>query len=358
MDQRKKARLDELSIDSSSSLIDALRRMDEIDRKLLVVTRDDEYAGIISAGDIQRGIIENHGLGTAIDQLMGAREIRVARVGDSFEAIRTMMLRHRTEFMPVLGAQGRLVDVHFWDEVFGAREMVRGRIDLPVVIMAGGKGTRLKPFSNILPKALFPVGEKTILEEIIQRFRDQGCEDFWLSVNHKADFIQTYVEQLEDPPRSVRYLHEDAPLGTAGSLAHLQGEIATTLIVSNCDILVEADYGEIVDYHREGGNDITLVGALKEIRIPYGTLETGDGGQLTAFREKPNLNYLINTGLYVLEPGVLERITPGAPYDMTQLVDAVRGEGGRVGVFPVSEKSWLDIGEWQEYERTIRLVSP
>lgn len=356
MDPRKQERVRELSIEKSRHLIHALQQMDETGRKLLVVTDSGGYHGIISAGDIQRGIIADHPLDTPVETLMGARAVRVARAGDPFDAIRQMMMNFRTEFMPVLDGQGELVDVHFWDDVFGDAEIRRTPVDLPVVIMAGGKGTRLRPFSNILPKALFPIGERTILEEIMERFRVHGCEDFWLSVNHKADFIQNYVEQLEDPPRSVEYLREDRPLGTAGSLSLLRGNVTSTFFVTNCDILVDADYAEIVDYHREHENAVTLIGALKEIRIPYGTVESGEGGLLTAFREKPNLNYLINTGFYLLEPGVLDEIPVDVFYDMTQLVEDVRANDGRVGVFPVSEKSWRDIGEWQEYERTIRLA--
>ncbi|MCP4047666.1 MAG: NTP transferase domain-containing protein [Gammaproteobacteria bacterium] len=330
--------------------------MDQIDRKLLLVTDRGEYFGIVSAGDIQRSIIANHQLETPIEKVMGNREISFASPSDGFESIKRTMLRNQTEFMPVLH-NNELVDVYFWDEVFGKVKIQQAPLNLPVVIMAGGKGTRLEPLSKTLPKPLFSIGIRTILEEIIRRFIAAGCDRFWLSLNYKADFIQSYMEMLEDKKYQVHFLVESQPLGSAGSLSLLKETLQETFFVSNCDILIETDYGEMLEYHRELENEITLVGAVKEFRLPYGTLETGSGGQLQKLVEKPNLSYLINGGLYLVEPHLLREIPEDTEFPMTQLIENVLQRQGRVGVFPVSEKSWLDIGEWHEYERTINLLS-
>jgi dTDP-glucose pyrophosphorylase len=351
----KRARLANLSLNSESTLHEAFKKMDAENIRLLCVLRDEGYLGLLSAGDIQRAIIANRPLDTQVGEVL-RKDLRVAYAHDSFDSIKAMMLDHRTEFMPVLDERGDLVDVHFWDEVFPSTGPDHATVDLPVVVMAGGKGTRLKPFSNILPKPLFPLGEKTILEAILDRFQQAGCQRFYLSVNHKADFIRNYLDELEGPSYDVRYFQEDQPLGTAGSLHLIENEISETFFVSNCDIVIDTDYSEIVDYHREHGNEITLVAALKHVQIPYGTLETGEGGVLKEFREKPELTYLINTGMYVLEPGLLAEIPKNKFFHITDLIEQVQARGGRVGVFPVSEKSWCDIGEWQEYGRTMRIL--
>ena len=352
----KRERFEKLTITRDATLSHAFEKMDALDVRLLCVVDHGDYHGLLSAGDIQRAIISNHDLKTNVDTVL-RRNFRLASTEDSFSVIKSNMLKHRTEFMPVLNSSGKLVDVHFWEEVFQTNAPEIKQVCLPVVIMAGGKGSRLKPFSNILPKPLFPLGEKTIIETIMDRFQEAGSSQFYLSVNHKADFIRNYLDQIQDPRYQIQYFQEDRPLGTAGSLRLLRGTLTETFFVSNCDIMIDTDYSEIVDYHRENKNEITLVGALKHIKIPYGTVVTGEDGILKEFREKPELNYVCNTGLYLLEPHLIEQIPTEQIYHITDLIDAVQARDGRVGVFPVSEKSWCDIGEWHEYGRTMRLMN-
>ena len=352
MDFEKQQRLNRISIQKDRSILAAMRLMDQEDCKLLLVTDDGAYRGILSIGDVQRAIIANRPLETPVDEVL-RKNVRLAQDTDDFKAVQEMMVQFRTEFMPVIDASGKLVDVYFWDEVFAGRLPIKRQIDLPVVVMAGGKGTRLKPFSNILPKSLFPLGEKTIIEVILDKFHEAGCQRFLLSVNHKHEFIRTYFDQLNNIPYQLVYYQEDKPLGTAGSLHLMRHSISETFFVSNCDIVISTDYSEIVDYHGDHNNMITIVAALKRFEIPYGTLETGEGGQLLSLQEKPDLNCMINAGLYLLEPQLLAEIPKNTFFHITDLIESVRKRGGRVGVFPVSEKSWYDIGDWEEYRKTM-----
>lgn len=354
MEPQKIGKLKNISIPASATIRDAFAKMDQDIVRLLCVLEDDQYVGIVSAGDIQRAIIANYSLETQIVSVFRS-EVRVAKAGDSFDEIRELMLKHRTEFMPVLDENGVLVDIHFWDDVFSTTEPEVGQVNLPVIIMAGGKGTRLKPISNILPKPLFPLSEKTILEEIMDRFKRCGSDEFHLSVNYRKEMITTYFDQLGDR-YDISYFTEDKPLGTAGSLSLLKDEIDSTFFVSNCDIIIEADYEEIVRYHREAKNEITMVVALKEINIPYGTVDTVEDGQIAKLVEKPTLNYKINTGFYVLEPGVLDAIPENEFFHITSLIEKIKDRGGRVGAFPIGENAWRDIGEWDEYRRAIKLL--
>lgn len=351
----KSKRLKKVSIGSETTLHSAFKKMDEDIIRLLCVVKEGEYIGIVSAGDIQRAIIANKSLETYVGDVL-REDVRVAQTSDSVESIKAMMLEYRTEFMPVLDDTGKLVDVYFWDEVFDTGKPDYKKINVPVVVMAGGKGTRLKPFSNILPKPLFPLGEKTILEVILDKFCNAGCSRFTLSLNYKADFIRSYFDQMEYCPYTIKYHIESKPLGTAGSLHFIADKINETFFVSNCDIVIDADYSEILDYHRENHNEITLVSALKHFRVPYGTLETAEAGQLVSLQEKPELAFMINAGLYLLEPHLLMEIPANTFFNITDLIEVVKKREGRVGVFPVSEKSWCDIGEWQEYSRTVKVL--
>ena len=221
--------------------------------------------------------------------------------------------------------------------------------------MAGGKGTRLKPLTNIIPKPLIPVGEKTILEEIMNQFETIGCTKFHMSVNYKYDMIEYYLSQLEHK-YDISFFQEDKPLGTIGSVSLLKGKITTPFFVSNCDILINQDYRDVYEYHISNKNDITIVTAIKTYTIPYGVIEAEEGGIMTGLSEKPEFNYMINTGVYILNPELIDLIPEGEFFHITHLMEKVRKNGGKVGCFPVSNGAWRDMGEWPEYLKMINVL--
>ncbi len=317
--------------------------MDILNKKLLIVLIENKFYGLLSAGDIQRAIIQNKPLETQVAEVL-RKNIRIAKPEDNFETIRQMMFDFRMELCPVVNEHQEIVEVYFWEDVFQEKEpQPKEQFNLPVVIMAGGFGTRLKPITNVLPKPLIPIGEKTILEHIFQRFSKHGCNIFHLSVNYKAELIEYYLEN-QNLPYHLSYFKEDKPMGTAGSLSLLKDKIKETFFVSNCDILIEQDYSEILEYHKNNKNDITIVAALKHYPIPYGTLETLENGILETLNEKPELTFKINSGMYILEPHLLKEIPENQFFHITDLIEEVNTNGGKVGVFPVSEQSWKDIG--------------
>lgn len=347
-------KIGQISVQRETTLIQVLKRMDELDKKLLIVFDGNKYIGLISIGDIQRAIIKNQPLNSEISSMM-RRNVRVCRHTDSIEKIRALMLEYRTECMPILDENGFLVDIIFWEDEFS--ENVKNDeiiLNIPVVIMAGGLGTRMRPLTNVIPKPLIPLKDKTIIETIIDKFSSFGADKFYLTVNYKHEMIKQYFDVIPNKPYLVEYFLEDKPLGTAGSLKLLTEKIKSTFFVSNCDILIEQDYREIYKYHIESKNEITLVGSVKNFSIPYGTLETGENGQLLEMKEKPDLTFLINSGLYILEPTVLKDIPEGEMFHITHLIECLMKQDRQVGVFPVSEKSWYDIGEWDEYLKTLR----
>ena len=346
-----------LCITSQSTLLMALNHMDEIKSKLLIIKDiNGHFINLLSIGDIQRSIIKGHALTDKLTDIIIDKKV-VSNIDDSIESIKALMSDIRSEFMPVLNEKGELHDVVFWDSISQKNESHEKVMNnIPVVIMAGGKGTRLKPISNVIPKPLIPIGEGTILEEIMHRFESAGSENFYLSVNYKKEMIEYYLDSV-GKSESVEYFSEATPLGTAGSLTLLKGKINSTFYVTNCDILIDQDLNELYQYHKENKNEITLVAALKQISIPYGTLESGKDGLLESMQEKPDLSFKINAGVYLLEPHLLNEIPEDKFFHITELIENVRSRNGRVGVFPISEKSWLDIGEWPEYIKTVQQLS-
>lgn len=349
-----KKEIKQLLIQANSTIIEALKQMDASKHKLLIVVDENNYHSILSIGDIQRAIISNVDMSTSISNIL-REEVKVASVNDDFIEIKKQMKNRRNEFMPVISSNNEVVDVIFWEELFDQSEKINPvNLNLPVVIMAGGKGSRLKPLTNVIPKPLIPINSKTIIEDIMDRFVENGCHRFYLSVNYKAELIRYYFDNLNNSKYSIEYFQEDKPLGTAGSLSLLKGKINQTFFVSNCDILIDQDYSEVLKYHRENKNEITIVAALKHYPIPYGIIETGTDGRLIELTEKPELTFKINSGMYVLEPQALSEIPNNQFIHITQLIEGLVKQGRRVGVFPVSEKSWKDIGEWNEYVKNIK----
>ncbi|HBN26921.1 MAG TPA: mannose-1-phosphate guanylyltransferase [Desulfobacteraceae bacterium] len=330
--------------------------MDDSMRKLLIVMADDQFKSLISIGDIQRAIIKNVDLGAPISSIL-RQKITVASTDDDLSLVKARMKTRRNEFMPVVSQSGELVNIIFWKDLFEEKRTPKAvpKLNLPVIIMAGGKGTRLKPLTNILPKPLIPIGDKTFVEEIMDRFVSCGCCNFYLSLNHKAEFIRYYFDTLQNADYHIKYFQEDNPLGTAGSLHLLNGKIQSTFFVTNCDIIIDQDYHEILKYHLENKNEITVAAALKNYSIPYGTLTTRENGLLQALEEKPDILFKINTGFYILEPHLINEIPENQFYHITYLIEKLQQENRRVGVFPVSEKSWTDIGNWDEYFKHTKL---
>ena len=336
------------------TIINAMKKMDKEGVKLLFVFENDRFLGILTIGDIQRAIIRNVDMNAMVLSILDKNKI-YAKVSESLDVIKKKMYELRAECMPLVDEANNLLDVYFWNDMFdGKKEERLDKIDVPVVIMAGGLGTRLKPLTNIIPKPLIPVNDKTILETIIEQFKGIGCAKYYISVNYKSEIIEYYFDRL-DKKYDITFLKEDKPLGTIGSVSLLKGKIDKPFFVSNCDIIVDQDYRDVFDYHVNNKNDITIVTAIKSFHIPYGVIETGENGLMKGISEKPDMSYMINTGVYILEPQLIDEIPENTFYHITDLIEKVRKNGGRVGCFPVSEKSWTDIGDWNEYLKIIKV---
>ena len=341
-------------VNPSKTIIQTMRLMDESRIKSLLVFDEGKFIGIVTNGDLQRAIIAKVPFDTPISKLLDNETKLYSHVGDDLENIKALMIEMRAEFMPILDGKEELVDVVFWDDIFpeATIECHRKKIDLPVVIMAGGKGTRLKPITNVVPKPLVPVGEKTILEVIMDQFENIGCHKFYMSVNYKADMMKYYLSQLPHQ-YDIEFFQEEKPLGTIGSVSLLKGKIKTPFFVSNCDSINEQDYRDVYDYHVKNRNELTIVTMVRHLKIPYGVIETGEDGLLKTISEKPELTYQVNTGVYILNPNCIDEIPEGEFFHITHLMEKIKARGGRVGCFPVSEKSWKDMGEWPEYLKMI-----
>jgi dTDP-glucose pyrophosphorylase len=348
----------DLTIELSTTIRYAMQRLDQTAEKCLFVVDDNEVLiGALTDGDVRRAILKGRGLDETIEGSYNTTPIVIApgsgaadKESENTEATRLMRER-RVEVVPVVDDDRRILRYVTWTDLFGDdRSAKRPALTAPVVIMAGGYGTRLEPFTKVLPKPLIPVHDKPIIEHIIDRFVDVGAGEFWLTVNYKSRIMKAYFED-RDPDYMVNFVDEPEPMGTAGGLQFMRGMVDAPFFVTNCDIIINADYRRVMDFHLEHDHAITLVGSAVHHQIPYGTCVLNESGYLARIDEKPQYDFLVNTGMYVLSPTVLDLIPETGVYHMTHLMEAVVASGKTVGVFPVSEDAWIDVGQWKEYQR-------
>lgn len=339
-------RLDDYIVQPDSAIMDILKKIDKNAKGIVYVCDENrKLLGAITDGDIRRFIIHSGKLDAKASQIMKTDPISVMEC-DIETASRVMRIR-QVKSVPILDDSQHIVDVRFQDE---RSIIVKNKIDYPVVIMAGGMGTRLQPYTSILPKPLIPIGDKTITEHIIERFQNAGCKHFDMIVNYKKHFIKSYFRDLDKKP-DIDFFEEDEFLGTAGGLRLLIGQYKGSFFMTNCDILIDADYSEIMDYHRKNGNIATIVCAVKNMKLPYGVIKTGDNGQVDSIVEKPDITSVVNTGFYVLTPEFLDQIPEGKFVHITEVLQTCIDKSLKVGMYPVSEDNWMDMGQMDELQK-------
>lgn len=339
-----KSKVDSFIGRAELKIVDALKIIDANALGILfVVDNEDKLVGALSDGDIRRWLIKTGDLQADIRLAMNKNPKYIIEGNEKTSA--RILEENYISVIPVVDDEMHIKDIidnrELPDTVDTKIDSLKG---VPVVMMAGGKGTRLYPYTKVLPKPLIPVGDKPIAELIIDSFADYGCDEFYLIVNHKKNMIKAYFSDIEADYR-VEFVDEDKPLGTGGGVALLRGMIKDTFILTNCDNIVEDDYSKIYQYHKEHKNLITMICSLKNFSIPYGIVNLADEGNIKSMEEKPTFSFFTNTGCYIVEPEVIDDIPEDTFMGFPDMIERYRAEGKKVGVYPINEKSWLDMGE-------------
>lgn len=340
--------LDEYIVAGDISLLDIMKKIDKNAQGIVYVC--DEYKclkGVITDGDVRRAIIKSGDIKTKAKEIMNRNPI-VLPILEKDRAL-SVMTQKSIRSIPLVDCDNRIVDICFQEE---KNQRVEKHIDSPVVIMAGGKGTRLKPYTNVLPKPLIPIGNKTITEHIMDHFKKAGCTHFDMIINYKKHFIKSYFRDIEYDAE-IEFYEESEFLGTAGGLKMLLGKYDKPFFMTNCDILVEADYADVMDFHVKNGNIATIVGAIKNTTLSYGVINTNEEGRVCSIIEKPDISAIVNTGFYVLSPEFLELIPDGEVCQITDLFQTCISKNYRLGMFPISEERWMDMGQKNELQNMI-----
>lgn len=345
--------IEECLLRRTDKVKDAVKILDEKEVKsIFVVDENNVLEGIFTRGDLRQFILDGGSFDVELSEAMNPSPITFM----SADEAKIYSKNKRRVVYPIINKKRQLVDVLYntWDVIAEASES-QCLENIPVVIMAGGLGTRLYPLTKVLPKALVPIGDYTITERIINNFRAWGCKEFYLILNHKAEMIKAYFNDIEKDYQ-IHYVKEEEFLGTGGGLSLLKNKINSTFILSNCDVLVNADFDCIIKTHRMKKDLITFVGAVKNVMIPYGVIESNTNGKVLGLKEKPEISFLTNTGVYVIEPEVVYSLNDNEFCHITDIAMKYKDEGKNIGVFPLTEKSWLDMGQFNEMEEMIRAL--
>lgn len=335
----------------NSTIQDAIQSLNASALQIvLVVDEHGKLLGTVTDGDIRRGLLRGLDLRTGIEQILFTNPL-VAPPEMSRDMILHLMRVNRLLQMPVVDGQHKVVGLHLWNDIIAQPE----RKNL-MVIMAGGMGTRLLPYTEDCPKPMLPVAGKPMLEHIIERAKNEGFRHFVLSVRYLAHVVEDYFGDGAKWDVRISYLHEDTPLGTAGALGLLDPKPMEPVVVTNGDVLTDVRYGEIVDFHIYHQAAATMAVRMHEWQHPFGVVQT-NGVSIVGFEEKPVFRTHVNAGIYVLGAEALRLVPTGKPSDMPDIFELLRLRNERIIAYPMHE-IWTDVGRPDDLKKVRNEMRP
>jgi len=328
----------------TSTIENTIRLIEENEAKVvLVVDGDTQLLGTVTDGDVRRGLLRGLGMADAVSEIMNAHPT-TAPQGSSRAQLFALMKQKHLRHIPLMDGAGRVAGLEFLDDLLHRQER-----DNWVVIMAGGRGMRLQPLTDDTPKPMLEVGSKPILETILEELIEGGFHRFYLAVNYKSEMVKNHFGDGSAMGAEIVYLEETEPLGTGGALSLLPETPDRTMMVMNGDILTKVRLKNLLDFHAEHGADATMCVREYIYEVPFGVVETEEH-RLVGLTEKPTQRFLVNAGIYALEPEVLSLVPQHRFFDMPQLFDKLVSENRRTIVFPIREY-WLDVGRLEEFSQ-------
>lgn len=337
--------IEDLLIKEGSTIKEAVKRLEEKRCKVVYVVHEGKLIASISDGDVRRYALKNGEMGDVVKSIANYNP-QYLLVYDKYK-LDEIFERSEISSIPIVNYNREVVEIVFRN---GRRIQKNHNLNCPVVMMAGGKGTRLFPYTKVLPKALIPIGEIPISERIINNFVNYGCRQFYLILNHKRKMIQAYFDALEKP-YTIEYVEEETYLGTGGGLCLLNDKINQDFFLVNCDIIIDADYSEIYSYHKKNSNYITIIAAKYKHVVPYGVIDIDENGCYGKLTEKPENNYVINAGMYIVNGDLINTMPQNEEISFPEVIEKCKEQGRKIGVYIIEESAYMDMGQLEEMEK-------
>jgi len=336
--------IDNYCIGTNSTIKEAMKVIDKnLTGGALVVNENNELVGTITDGDIRRAILKGRSINEGIESTY-FKNFKFVTEQHSKKKAKEYMLSNKIRQVPVIDKNKKLIDLYFLDDIISYDKK-----DNYVFILAGGLGTRLRPLTETVPKPMLTVGDKPILELIIEQFKEYGFRNFIVSLNYKGEIIEEYFKDGKEFDVNIEYIRETKKLGTAGSIALVKEKFTKPFIVINGDILTGIDFDKFLNHHMKNNFNITVGVRNYEINVPYGVLVT-DNMFIESLEEKPTYKFHINGGVYAVNPEITKYIQEDEVYNMTDLIeDAMRNEY-KSGIYEITEY-WTDIGQIDDYRK-------
>jgi len=336
--------VDSLSVTPNNSIKSCLELINNIGQNtLLVIGKKKKLIGTLSDGDIRRAILKNINLDDNIKKYYHKKPYKVYKELDKNQIL-DILIKKQISIIPLVNKDNKII------KIYSKKNFLNENVySNSVIIMAGGKGLRMKPFTNLFPKAMLPFNNSTVIEEIINKFKKEHFKNFFITTGFKSNILKKYFSSKKY--KDIKFSVEKKPLGTIGGVKKIEKEISNVFFLTNCDTLIDLDYKNLIDFHNQNKNSITILSAIYKKKINYGVCRTNKNYNLISIEEKPDLKFLINTGFYVMSKNVLKKIPNDKYFDTTDLIKNCIKRKIKIGMYPIDISKWIDVGNWEDYKK-------
>tara|TARA_B110000003_G_C16630880_1_gene526595 strand:+ start:612 stop:1652 length:1041 start_codon:yes stop_codon:yes gene_type:complete len=345
--------MNKILINNQTKVNQALKIFDKLGGQCLYVIKKNKFlVGSLTDGDWRRASLKGKSKNVTVEEICNKSPFKINKK-TSTNKIKKILSKNELDSIPLVNKKNLILKIIFKNQLL--EKKIIKKLSTPIIIMAGGKGTRLSPFTEVLPKPLIPIKGKTVISRIIQNFIAKGFKKFFISINEKSKIIKSYFEE-KNFRNEIRFIEEKKPLGTAGALSKLHKINSKNFFVTNCDTIIDYDISKIIKHHNNNKNSLTILVVKKNYSIPYGVCKKNTDDDLIEITEKPKLSYLINIGSYVLNKETIKLLKKNTRYDFNNFVKILKKNKKKVGVYKISEKRWRDVGTWEEYKKSVSLM--
>ncbi|MDA9604789.1 sugar phosphate nucleotidyltransferase [Candidatus Pelagibacter sp.] len=339
----------DIIISPDLTIKEALQKIEKSGLKCIFIEKDNKLIGSLSDGDVRRLIIQGKNLNQQINNVYNKNPKFLSKTNYSLKMARKLFSKYKLDVLPIT-EKNKVVDIIAVKDLFKNKKFLKKN---SVFILAGGKGERLMPFTSILPKPLIPINGTPIIKLIINNFNYELTKNIFISLNYKYSIIKSYISS-EIKNYKLKFIKEKNPLGTIGSLKLVdEKDLSNNIIVTFCDIIFQNNMDPVLELHEKSKNDLTFVVASKKMKIPYGVCKISKNGKFIKIDEKPETNNLINVGYYIISKKMLKYIPKNKKFDMTELIQKIKSNKNKIGMYTIDDDSWFDVGEWPNYKNTL-----